>query len=276
VPYPLEVAGPDDYALKVGSMLLTLVDPNKGFEAAYNRWYERDHYYGGCMIGPWLYAGSRWVATRALKDLRWPQEDTEASVARPYDSGSYVAIYFVEKGHHDEHFADWARPQVNRLYRDGRGFPERKHTHTVLYDFIGAAYRDPDPVPAPLALDARYDGIVAVWMDDAGGRPAAELHADLAASEVPALLKDSPIEIAMSWTPSAGENDPKEVPMDLGSKAGGPERLCQLFFVRGDVTAALPGLHAYTDAVAEVATLRLAAPFVATVVGTDTYVDQLW
>ena len=33
----------DDYPLKVGSMLFTLVDPNLGHEVAYNRWYERDH-----------------------------------------------------------------------------------------------------------------------------------------------------------------------------------------------------------------------------------------
>ena len=32
-------------------MLFTLVDPHLGHEVAYNRWYERDHYYGGCMIG---------------------------------------------------------------------------------------------------------------------------------------------------------------------------------------------------------------------------------
>src|SRR5690242_6951430 len=45
VNYPLDVGGVDDYPIKVGSMLLTLVDPNRGFERAYNRWYERDHYY---------------------------------------------------------------------------------------------------------------------------------------------------------------------------------------------------------------------------------------
>ena len=50
--YPLEPRGVDDYPVKVGSMLLTLVDPHKGFESAYNRWYERDHYIAGCLIGP--------------------------------------------------------------------------------------------------------------------------------------------------------------------------------------------------------------------------------
>ena len=107
---PLEVGGADDYPVEVGSMLLTIVDPNPGYERAYNRWYERDHYYGGCMIGPWLFAGSRWVATRELKDLRWPSDST--SVCNPTDGGSYVAIYWVEKGHHEDHFDNWSTSQV--------------------------------------------------------------------------------------------------------------------------------------------------------------------
>jgi hypothetical protein len=100
----------------------------------------------------------------------------------------------------------------------------------------------------------------------------------LAKAHVPALLAGSPIEIASSWTPSAGENDPRDVPMDLGSKAGGPERLCQLLFVTGDVNDALPAVRTYTDAIesAGLATVRLVAPFFRTVVGTDKYVDQLW
>ena len=262
--YPLEVGGVDDYPIKVGSMLLTMVDPNPGYEQAYNRWYERDHYYAGCMIGPFLFAGSRWVAPRYLRDLRWPADET---VAKPVTAGAYVAIYFVEAGHHEEHFSGWARPQVNVLYGEGRGFSERRHIHTVLYDHIGAAYRDPDPVPVALALDARYDGLIAVWMDVRNG---AAVDFD---APVHDLLKDSPIEIASNWTPSAGENDPKEVPMDLGSKAGGPERLCQLLFVRGDVRDALPFVKRYTDSVD--ADVRLVAPFFATQIGTDKYVDEL-
>jgi hypothetical protein len=274
--YPLEVGGVDDYAMKVGSMLLTLVDPNKGYEKAYNRWYERDHYYGGCLIGPWLFAGSRWVATRELKDLRWPAGDE--TVASPTDAGSYVAIYWVEKGHHDDHFAGWARPQVVKLYSAGRGFSERRHIHTVLFDHIGAVYRDDDPVPVELALDHHYDGIVAAWFDGRDGLPAAQLHERLSDKLLPALLDGSPIELASSWTPSAGENAPKDVPMDLGTQAGGPERLCQLFFVGGDVRDALGGLRQYTDGIEAdgLADTRLVAPFLRTIVGTDTYTDQLW
>jgi hypothetical protein len=274
VTYPLEPGGIGDYPVRVGSMLLTLVDPHQGYEKAYNRWYERDHYYAGCMIGPWLFAGSRWVAPRALKDLRWPHDDT---VAKPWDAGSYVAIYWVEQGHHTDHFADWARPQVNHLYAEGRGFSERRHIHTVLFDHLADTYRDADPVPIDLALDSRYDGLVIAWLDARRGS-AAELQAALAAELLPKVLAGSSIEIASTWTPSAGENEEKNVPMDLGSKAGGPERAVQLFFVRGDVKDAVAPLRAYTDAVeqAGLADVRLVAPFFATVIGTDTYVDQLW
>ena len=51
-----------------------------------------------------------------------------------------------------------------------------------------------------------------------------------------------------------------------------------LLFVRGDVTAEIARVKAYTDAVeaAGLADVHLVAPFFRTVVGTDTYVDELW
>jgi hypothetical protein len=63
-----------DYPIKVGSMLFTMVEPHKGHEVEYNRWYERDHFYAGCMIGAWQFAGRRFVATRDLKSLRYPDD----------------------------------------------------------------------------------------------------------------------------------------------------------------------------------------------------------
>jgi hypothetical protein len=252
----LAVGGVDDYPVKVGSMLLTLVDPNKGYERAYNRWYERDHYYGGCLIGPHCLAGSRWVAPRSLKDERWPQRD--GSVATPWDAGSYVAIYFVEAGHHDDFFG-WGSKQVRALYGGGRGFNERTHVHTILYDHVGATYRDDDPVPVELALDAAYDGIVLAWFDGDPG--------DM-------QLDGTNIEIASSWVPTPGQDRPPGTPMDLGSGPGGADRTLRLWFVRGDVHDALPAIRTFTDNAD--APLVLAAPFFRTAVGTDKHADQLW
>src|SRR3984957_9098943 len=59
---PIEIFA-DAEPIKLGSMLLTLVEPHRGHEVAYNRWYERDHFYAGCMVGPYNFAGRRFVAT---------------------------------------------------------------------------------------------------------------------------------------------------------------------------------------------------------------------
>ena len=115
------------YPVRVGSCLFTMVDPERGHEVDYNRWYERDHFYAGCLIGPWLFAGRRWVATRDLKDLRFPED---SPLAVPTEAGSYLAIYWVHEGRHREHFA-WAIDQVVELYKDGRGFSNRIHAHTA-------------------------------------------------------------------------------------------------------------------------------------------------
>jgi hypothetical protein len=274
--YPLDAGGVDDYPVKVGSALVTMVDPHPGFEKAYNRWYERDHFYAGCMIGPYLFAGSRWIAPRPLKDLRWPRSER---VAQPYDAGSYISIYWVEKGHHEDHFSAFATPQVHWLYANNRGFPERRHAHTVVVDHIGASYRDADPVPVELALDYCYPGVVVAWFDGRDGRTAAELHAEIDRQILCDLLAGSPIEIASSWTPtSPSEEAPTGGPMPLGSAAGGPNRLLQIFFVDGDVRHAVERLHGYTAAIegAGLADTALVAPFYRTTPGKDTYLDELW
>ncbi|HKY13331.1 MAG TPA: hypothetical protein VJM33_00300 [Microthrixaceae bacterium] len=265
-----------DDAVRLGAMLYTLVDPNKGHEVAYNRWYERDHFYGGCMIGPWLFAGSRWVATRAYKDLRFP---ADSSVAVPVDAGSYVAVYWVHKGHEAEHF-EWSTKQVFDLYEHGRGFDERTHAHTALYTYQGTEYRDDDPVPVELALDHRYRGLVSVHVDRAEGvkHPAFD---EWFAAEGRALMldDDSPFAMAASWRPIIPRvPEGQQAPMELGSGPGTPARSLQLFFSDEDPATVWDRVRDYGAAIdaSGVATVRLAAPFIPTVIGTDTYTDQLW
>ena len=143
-----------DCPIQIGEMLLTLVEPRRGHEAAYNRWYERDHFYAGCLVGPWLFAGKRWVAPKALKQVRFPDD---SPIARPtVQAGSYCAMYWIHEGRHDEHHA-WANQQAHQLYKDGRGFQERTHVHTLMYTLDSTIYRDDDPVPIELALDGRRD-----------------------------------------------------------------------------------------------------------------------
>jgi hypothetical protein len=259
--------------IRVGSMLFTLVEPHRGHEVAYNRWYERDHFYAGCMIGPWLFAGRRWVATRELKDLRTPADST---VAVPVDAGSYLATYWVLEGHHDEHF-DWAGKQVQVLYKEGRGFAERTHVHTVLFTRAGVEYRDEDPVPVDLALDHPYQGLITLFLDAAPGTTRQELHDRLASGPLRKLMAASPIATASAWHPIPREGVTSSAPMDLGSPPGGEERLLQMLFCESHPREVWDAVANYLTAVeAAGGKVALAAPFIPTIPGTDTYVDQLW
>jgi hypothetical protein len=118
--------------------------------------------------------------------------------------------------------------------------------------------------------------LIILWWDARSGT-AEELQGHLADAHLGPLLEGSDIEMAASWVPSVPDEGPRDVPMDLGSPAGGTDRLVQLLFVGGDTEASLDRVRRYTDGVesAGLADLLLAAPFFRTVVGTDTYVDQL-
>ena len=190
----------NDYPITVGSMLFTMVDPEKGHEVEYNRWYERDHFYAGCMVGPWLFAGKRWVATKELKDLRFPRGDTP--VASPVEAGSYLATYWVLDGKHDEHFA-WAGDQVVWLYSNGRGFMNRVHAHTVLMKHPTSVYRDDHSVPIELAFDHPYKGLAVVAVDPAEGVEEAELVSHLEQTSLPTLMNGSGVASMVTWPPSA-------------------------------------------------------------------------
>ena len=96
------------YPIELGTLLFTMVEPNKGHEVEYNRWYERDHFYGGVLVGAYSFAGDRFVSTRDLKALRYP---VDSPMTPDPMSGSYLAIYWVLKGHHD----DWNRWSVDTV-----------------------------------------------------------------------------------------------------------------------------------------------------------------
>ncbi len=260
-----------EYPVKVGSMLFTIVDPHRGHEVAYNRWYERDHFYAGCMIGPWLFAGSRWVATKPLKDLRYPADSTIAKPA--VTAGSFLAFYWIHAGHHEEHHA-WSSPQARWLYQQGRGFNERTHVHTLMYTLDWVHYRDADPVPLELSLDHRFPGLVTVAIERNAGVEQKRLDEWLKQTHLPSMLRDSPIASCSTWSPIRQGEGPMTIP-----RVERTELLdLQLFFVDNQAVKVWPTFVTYGEALAATGLGRVvfASPWLPTVVGTDTYTDQLW
>jgi len=250
----------------LGSALFTLVEPHKGHEVAYNRWYERDHFYAGCMVGPWFFAGRRWVATRDLKDVRIGADGAHGPLFGDDRAGSYLALYWVLKGRFREN-TDWSTRQVHWLHRHGRMFPERDHVHTMLYRYRGTSTvaRDADGVPPELALDHPFRGLAAVVVE----RP------DEEAPPRPVLDPGSPVALSLAF---------RAVPMPPGAPVTQPgtdgveHRELQLWFAGDEPTAWWPAVDAYAASLAASGegVVRWASPFVPTVPGTDRYTDELW
>ncbi len=249
--------------VRLGSMLFTLVEPHPGHEVTYNRWYERDHFYAGCMVGPWLFAGRRFVATRALKDLRFGRQ---ADLFGGIDLGSYLAVYWILDERHDDH-VDWALRQVQWLHANGRMYAERDHIHTLLYRHAcTASALGSDAVPPELALDHPFGGVTATLVRPAPGVTAEQLGAHLTTAGT--------AELDLGFTPIP-------LPADAPVSQRGHDHLegclLRLSFTAGRAAlgwdqqrSAAERLR--TDGVGEV---LWAAPFIPTIPGTDTYTDQL-
>jgi hypothetical protein len=242
------------------------------------------------MVGRGWFAGQRWIAPRRLKDLRFP---ADGPVAVPVDAGSYLAVYWMTS---EDPSMTWATEQVRWLYANGRGFPERTLVHSGIYRYLGAAHREPDGVPVELAFDHGYPGLGVVVVEPAPGTTRDDLQAALDAKATAAFATDSRVDMVASFgvldteaararnaPPSASPTDAPTAPgqpggPSLGSAGGSDDRIVQLAFVEGAPDDAWDWFRSYADAIELTGhgTVTFAAPFFAAVVGTDTYLDELW
>jgi hypothetical protein len=262
-----------DEPVQVGTVVFTMVDPHRGHEVAFNRWYEQDHFYAGVMLGPWSIAGGRYVATRRLKDLRHPA--TNDITPDNQLQGTYLAIYWILDGHHDE-WETWVVPATAWLFDNGRMWEERSHVHTNLYrpDWT---VRRPGAPPLALAHDRHYPGLVVVVGDAADDATPDDVEAWFRVQYLPGAMRTR-------WGPQLVTNLRLRPSMD-GVRAEfrrpppTPRRFLQLHFVDGDPAdgwaEGYARLAAEMDA-SGVATHVWTAPFIRTHFGTDDYTDELW
>ncbi len=260
-----------DDRVQLGYSIMALHEPERGYEAAFNRWYERDHFYGAAMFAPYTIAGQRWVATGALKDLRYPSEG-------PFDGpsrlGSYLTFFFIQAGHLEDQ-QSWVSEEQARLVAAGRTYDRRSVQTATVHRYLGGAFRDADGVPPETALDHRYPGLVWTWVERQGTAPVEEVATSLLDDVVGPSLRGSPVAMALAFTPM-----PKAPwwPKAAPEVPGVGERIVLAQFLEVAPTECWDAFAKQGAALEETGHARtlLVAPFIPTVPGTDTYTDQLW
>jgi len=265
-------AGPIEHRrVELGSVLVSLLEPTRGHEVAFHRWYERDHFYAGCMMGPYFFAGRRYVATRDLKRLRFPER---TPVIDDIARGSYLALYWMLAGHHAQ-AVEWAVKQVRWLNANDRMLPERTQAHAGFYHLRNVVSRDADGVPAELALDHPFASVVMLMIDRADGVTAADLEAAYY-EEIAVRLSGSPAALCLGLEP---EPLPDDAPSYVLRPPGLERRSLQLFFLDQPPADSWRSLFASQDEwllSRGLGRVSYAAPFIPTIPGTDRYADELW
>jgi hypothetical protein len=258
--------------VRIGGGLVTMVEPHAGFEREYNRWYEDDHLYAGAMVGPWVFAGRRWVATRDLQQLRYPVDNP---IADPVGKGCYISTYLHVAGHHDD-AERWARAAMaDGLFLQGRGFTERTHVYTSHSRYAFGLVRDRDgPMQPHHAMDHPFQGLVLAVVDPGDSSRRADVVGWLERDFAPQVLAGSPVGLCLCFLPVAYMAS--RVP-GVGGVPNQDRLVTLLWFLDVDPRRCWSRFVGHGDAIAagSGAQLLLAAPFVPTIPGTDAYVDEL-
>jgi hypothetical protein len=265
-----EIAANGPYPARIGSALITMVEPHVGHEHSYNRWYEDDHFNSGAMAMPWMFSGRRWVAPKSLQAYRYP---ADSAIAQPLDAGKYISIYWLTDGRYDDHMA-FTVATNKRLRADDRVHMERTHIYTSFQSYRGASYRDAKGPRDIHALEYPYGGLVLEVIDAAPGKRDALIDW-LKSERLPRAMAGTDVAQCLFFQPTPLPADKMPYVKDV---EGVDNRLTLLWFTEGKPTDSWDKVFAKSgDAVAQsgLGKVELVAPFIPTLPGTDRYVDEL-
>jgi hypothetical protein len=273
------VPNPVMIPITLGSAMFSLTEPFPGKAQEYHRWYERDHFFANGQQLPYFFTGRRFVATRELKALRYLAPGNP--VSQDPAKGSFLHLYWVLPSD----FEEWiAIGYQNFADLDAHGRMDgslRETIHTVNPKFLWAVNRDVDGVPPEMALNHPYAGLVVT--STAVNRPEDFDALDLwyRQTHVPALLKGSPIALAIAMAP----RNMREMPGKFGGKmVADPDRIeggrfMHFWFLEQQPDAELWNRlfagEAGRVAATGLGTLEFASPFFPTLPGTDKYIDEI-
>jgi len=260
-------AAPTAKAVSLGAVLMNVIEPHPGHEVGYNRWYEEDHVYA-VLQGPGAIAAARFVARH--------HEKAKRHVVPPHDParGSLLTLYWFD-GDGSAHRA-WRAEEGPRLEAAGRVY--RQRDFILGYDgrLVLTAARPGGGVPAELALDHRFPHLGMSVIEPASGGDGSDAAAAYLKECAPRLVAPgSPVALCVGFLaprvtkPAEHRTTDDERPAD---------DLVVLWFCDVDPADEWERLVAAQDAAvtsAGVGRVVWTSPFIATIVGTDAYMDEL-
>lgn len=258
--------------IKLGSVLISLLEAEPGQEKALHRWYERDHFYSGCMVGANFFSGRRYVATRPLKAMRFP---AQSPITEDISKGSFLTIYWMLEGRYEEAL-DWSIQQVHQLHSQKRMGPTKTNISSGFYRYDWGCFRDTDGVPAELALEHPYRGVAITYIDSREGVSREDFHKQCTQALEAAQANSACAMSLCQQTLPLPDSVPSYVPRTPESILR--KRSVIIHFFEEDPGQCWPAFMANFSRALEknkCADIVLAAPFLPTVPGTDTYIDQL-
>ena len=255
----------------LGTMLFSLVEPDPGHAGDFARWYERDHFFAGCMAGADFFSGRRFVATRDLKQHRigagLPDD-------RILDQGSFLNLYWILQGRRDEALS-WSVDQVRRLARQGRMGPPTRSISTGFYDYVGGHFSAAQPIPAELALEYPDARATALLIDRTEGADPDRFTNELARQLAP--LHHHPRSMALRFRPIQLPPNAPRIAIPVPQAELDRRWLIIAFADEDEWDGEVQAIRSLDTAMsaAQLGTLRLAAPFRPIMPGVDDYSDRL-
>lgn len=260
--------------LLIGAGWISLIEPGVSHESAFNRWYSDDHFYAGGMCLPGIFAGRRWVATKALRSLRYAADDDWAT------HGCYLHTNLFSRHQLDDSYAALGET-LQKLGSEGRMYPSeipRRHLYTVLAPYEGVVYRD-GARDGPLdihALDYPFAGLVLEIVDAANGHSRVELLEWLRTRFIPEAIAESPALMCLVFRHADLPDIIKSPRLPLKYDEG-DDGVVLLWFIEEDRRLCWESFVDHKDSVQRsgLGEVKFVGPFIPTVPGTNRYVDEL-
>ena len=263
-----------DYVIKLGTMLFTMVEPQRATRSSTTVGTSATTSTAACSRARGRSPAIASWPRATLKDLRYP---AESPMTPDPLTGSYLAIYWVLDGHHDE-WNRWSVDTVQMLHATGRMFAERTHIHTVLYDYTWSIQSSDRGTSAELALDRNYPGLVVNVGELAEARPTPTSRRGPATRgrRLPWPSRGDPdldrATRACSRCSTTRRRTCRESPTPIADSCN-----CTSSTMRRTRTGPRATASSARQLNASgVATHLWTAPWIQTVFGTDNYTDQLW